>query len=196
MSTTLYETAAALAVTAENLADAIDDQRPGWPDLAAEARSLLDALAPAPPGTPAALDVDAITARASAAPGGYWVAFSGSTWIPWHAHDDDDRIGPWDTGRYIGVYDGDWHGTGQPPAALWEFLAAARADVLALAAEIGRLRAALAQVQDNGTAEWACRQCSAAYFGTPPGDWLCPSCQPYGACQPAATPLMPGKTTG
>jgi hypothetical protein len=181
--TAIYETAVALAITAENLADAIDDQRPGWPQLAADARTLLAALAPAPPGTPAALDVDAITARAAAAPGGYWVAFSNGIWIPWHAPDDAEPASGWDHGRYIGIEDGDWHGTSQPPDTLWEFLAAARDDVLALAAEVGRLRSALAEACYNGTAGWACRMCADAYFGIPPGDGLCPSCQPYGASQ-------------
>jgi len=171
----LYDTAAALAMAAENLADAIDDERPDWPQLAADARALLDALAPAPPGT--VLDVDAIAARAAATPGGYWVAFTDSMWIPWHAHDDDERTGPWDTGRYISVQDGDWHGTGQPPAALWQFLAAARDDVLALVAEVGRLRSALGEADDSEAGEWACRQCADAYFGIPPGDRLCPKCR-------------------
>jgi rubrerythrin len=26
--------------------------------------------------------------------------------------------------------------------------------------------------------EWACRQCGAAYFATPPDDTLCPTCRP------------------
>src|SRR5581483_7664097 len=43
-TSTLYDTAAALAVTAENLADAIDDDRPGWLALAETARDLLTAL--------------------------------------------------------------------------------------------------------------------------------------------------------
>ena len=85
------------------------------------------------------LDVDAIAARAQAAPGGYWVAFSDSLWIPWHA--DTDAPGPsgWDHGRYIAVQDNDWHGDEEPPAELWRFLAAARDDVLTLAAEVRRL---------------------------------------------------------
>jgi NTP pyrophosphatase (non-canonical NTP hydrolase) len=40
----LYDTAVALAVTTEHLADAIDDNRPGWLDLATAASDLLDKL--------------------------------------------------------------------------------------------------------------------------------------------------------
>jgi hypothetical protein len=87
------------------------------------------------------LDVDAITARAEAAPGGPWLAFSDSLWIPWHA--DAAPCSPWDHGRYIAVRDGDWHGDEDPPAELWTFLADARDDVLSLAAEVRRLRTAL-----------------------------------------------------
>jgi hypothetical protein len=28
-----------------------------------------------------------------------------------------------------------------------------------------------------GPGEWGCDQCGAAFFGTPPGDGLCPPCQ-------------------
>jgi hypothetical protein len=89
-------------------------------------------------------DVDAIAARAEAAPGGGWVAFTDQLWIPWSAPDDDPPAGAWDTGRYLRVEKGDWHaGSDDPPPALWEFLASARADVLTLTAEVRRLRAAL-----------------------------------------------------
>ena len=37
-----------------------------------------------------------------------------------------------------------------------------------------KARALLDQVPDG---QWACGQCGAAYFGTPPGDGLCPGCQ-------------------
>ena len=81
--------------------------------------------------------MEAIAARAAAAPDGYWVAMPDGIWIPWAAPDDTDPATAWDHGRYIGIHDGDWHGTTEPPAALWAFLAAARDDVLTLAAEVG-----------------------------------------------------------
>lgn len=91
------------------------------------------------PGISEPFDLEAIESRASAAPGGDWADLGGSIWIPWYA-EDDEQAGPWDTGRYIGVEPGDWHGTDQPPPALWEFLARSRDDVLALVAEVRRLR--------------------------------------------------------
>jgi hypothetical protein len=90
------------------------------------------------------LDVEAIAARAEAAPGGYWVAFSDSVWIPWEADDDLDPEAAWDHGRYVAIQDDGWHGTAEPPEQLWAFLANARDDVLSLAAEVRRLNAALA----------------------------------------------------
>lgn len=69
--TIMYDTAAALAMTAEDLADAIDDQRPGWPALAETARALLTALTGPGRGPRTEPDVDAIAARAAAAPGGH-----------------------------------------------------------------------------------------------------------------------------
>ena len=91
------------------------------------------------------LDVDAITARAEAAPGGNWEAFPHQLRIPWSAPADEDPIGTWGWGRYLTVQENEWHaGSEDPPPALWEFLAAARGDVLALAAEVMRLRAELA----------------------------------------------------
>jgi len=91
------------------------------------------------------LDVDAIAARAEAAPGGYWVAVGDSVFIPWAADDDAPQASGWDHGRYLAVQDGDWHGTAEPPAELWAFLAAARDDVLSLAAEVRRQRAAASE---------------------------------------------------
>lgn len=91
------------------------------------------------------LDVDAITARAEAAPGGYWVVVGDSVFIPWGADDDAPPAAGWDHGRYLAVQDNDWHGTAGPPAELWAFLAAARDDVLSLAAEVRRQRAAAAE---------------------------------------------------
>jgi hypothetical protein len=92
------------------------------------------------------LDVDAIAARAEAAPGGNWEAFTDSLWLPWHAGTDDETDGHWSTsGRWLTVREGIWHaGSEDPPPELWAFLAAARDDVLTLAAEVRRLRAALA----------------------------------------------------
>jgi hypothetical protein len=177
--TIMYDTAAALAMTADDLADAIDDQRPGWPVLAETARALLNTLT-APAHAPAGPDIDVIAARAAAAPGGHWIAWPDSVWIPWHGLDDAEPENAWGHGRYLAVQDNDWHGSDQPPAALWAFLAAARHDVLALTAEVRRLRALLAltaQPQHPGVSgEWGCRQCGAAYFGTPPDEGLCPRC--------------------
>lgn len=103
------------------------------------------------PATPAAaavvpLDVDAIAARALAAPGGCWEAFTDSLWLPWHDdNNDEDTDGHWScSGRWLTIREGGWHtGSEDPPPALWAFLAAARDDVLSLAAEVYRLRAAL-----------------------------------------------------
>ena len=92
------------------------------------------------------LDVDAIAARAEAAPAGNWIAFPDSIWIPWHGADDPpyNPASPWAYGgRHITTQDDGWHGDEEPPAELWAFLAAARDDVLSLAAEVRRLRAAV-----------------------------------------------------
>lgn len=75
------------------------------------------------------VDVAAIAARALAAPIGTCEAYPHMMRIDWTAPDDDTV-----DGRYIGILEGDWHGSEQPPAALWEFLAAAKDDVLALVA--------------------------------------------------------------
>ena len=92
------------------------------------------------------LDVNAIAARAEAAPGGCWEAFPDSLWIPWRASGDDDADGDWScSGRWLAVREGGWHASSEdPPPELWTFLAAARDDVLSLAAEVCRLSAALA----------------------------------------------------
>lgn len=93
------------------------------------------------------LDVDAIAARAQAAPAGCWEAFPDTLWIPWHAPADDEHDPGeyWCSGRILGIREGGWHaGSEDPGPELWEFLAAARDDVLALAAEVRRLRTALA----------------------------------------------------
>lgn len=103
---------------------------------------------------PEPLRLDEIEARAAAAPDGYWIPHDDQFWIPWSADDDAEQVSPHDCGRYITVEDGDWHGTEEPPATLWTFLAHSRDDVLTLAAEVRRLRAEL------GTA----RQC-ADYYG-------------------------------
>jgi hypothetical protein len=91
------------------------------------------------------LDIDAITARAEAAPGGCWEAFPDTLWIPWSASTDDEHTGEWwNSGRWITMQEHGWHtGSEDPGPGLWAFLAAARDDVLTLAAEIRRLRAAL-----------------------------------------------------
>jgi hypothetical protein len=52
-SAAVYGTAAALAVTAERLADAIDDNRPDWLHLAEVAECLLEALVIAKASDPA-----------------------------------------------------------------------------------------------------------------------------------------------
>ncbi len=175
--TIAYDTAAALAMTAADLADAVDDQRPDAPALAEKARALLDMLT-SPPWGSARTDVDIIAARAAAAPGGTWTDEGDRIWIPWSALDDAEPVRDGDDGRYIGVLPGYWHGTAEPPGALWAFLAAARDDVLMLAAEVRRLRAALAAARAVATVgEWACRHCRAAWFGTAPEDGLCPGCR-------------------
>jgi hypothetical protein len=93
------------------------------------------------PGAP--LDVDAIAARAQAAPGGSWEAGVDMLWIPWSAAGDDETDGHWScSGRWIAVREGYWHtGSPDPGPELWAFLATARGDVLALAGEVRRLRA-------------------------------------------------------
>jgi hypothetical protein len=179
--TVMYDTAAALAVTAEDLADAIDDQRPGWPALAETARVLLGALTAPGRGPRPEPDVDAIAARAVAAPGGRWIAWPDSVWVPWHGLDDAEPESPREHGRYLAVRHNDWHGTDQPPAALWAFLAHARDDVLTLAAEVRRLRGVLTATRAAATAgEWACRLCGAAWFGVTPEDGCCPGCHAGG----------------
>lgn len=92
------------------------------------------------------LDVDAIAARAEAAPSGQWEAFPDTLWIPWSADTDDDHDPGdyWRSGRVLAVREFGWHtGSPDPGPELWEFLARARDDVLSLAAEVRRLRAAL-----------------------------------------------------
>jgi hypothetical protein len=188
--TILYDTAAALAVAAADLADAIDDERPGWPILAEQARGLLNTLTARAHGHPIEPGVDAIAARAAAAPGGYWADLGDCIWVPWSALDDAEPLTAWDHGRYIAVQDNPWHGSTAPPGELWEFLAAARDDVLTLAAEVRRLRAALAAAGTTG--QWACQWCADGYFGSPPDDGLCPECRASSQTAPAghaATPL-------
>jgi hypothetical protein len=91
------------------------------------------------------LNVDAIADRAEAAPGGRWEAFADSLWISWHAGTDDEHAGEWwRSGRWVAVWEEGWHtGSEDPGPELWEFLVAARDDVLSLVAEVRRLRAAL-----------------------------------------------------
>jgi hypothetical protein len=99
-------------------------------------------------------DLDAIAARATAAPGGQWETFTDSLRIPWSVpfdpddigHTDDDTDDPWSTGRWIAVREGHWHtGSPDPGPELWQFLGSARADVLELVDEVQRLRAELAR---------------------------------------------------
>jgi hypothetical protein len=115
--------------------------------LVAPGKAAPDAIALAPlrdaarhlPASPP-LDLDAIVARALAAPGGNWIAYVDKLQVPWVADTDDDS-----SGRYIGVLEGPWHtGSEDPPPGFWAFLASARPDVLALVGEILRLRAKLA----------------------------------------------------
>lgn len=95
------------------------------------------------------LDVDAIAARAEAAPAGNWEAFPDTVWIPWSADGDDEHDGEyWRSGRVLGIREFGWHtGSEDPAGELWEFLATARDDVLSLAAEVRRLRAELADAR-------------------------------------------------
>lgn len=89
------------------------------------------------------IDVEAIAGRAEAAPGGAWAAFPDGIWIPWTADGDDEPgTDTWTYGRWVTVQGQSWHtGSPDPGTELWDFLAAARDDVLQLAAEIRRLRA-------------------------------------------------------
>lgn len=89
------------------------------------------------------IDVEAIAGRAEAAPAGAWAAFPDGLWIPWTADGDDEPgCDTWTYGRWITVQGQSWHtGSPDPGPELWAFLAAARDDVLQLAAEIRRLRA-------------------------------------------------------
>lgn len=94
---------------------------------------------------PTPLDVDTIAARANAAPGGRWEPFTDRVWIPWFADTDDEPATHYTSGRWIAIAEGSWHsGSEDPPPELWQFLAAARDDVLSLAAEVRQLRARLA----------------------------------------------------
>jgi hypothetical protein len=178
MTTTAYDLAAALAVTTAHLADALDDQRPEWPQTAATARALLDLLTPA--DMPDSPDVTAIITRAIAAP---WFKIRNAY----------QRPGEF-THFAVEPAADCWSDPHEPPAGLRGFLAAARHDVLTLAAENRRLRAALAfatQPPHPGmTGEWACRQCGTAYFGTPPESALCPWCQARGQIT-AVAPAQP-----
>lgn len=90
-----------------------------------------------------ALDVDAIAARAEAAPGGYWLRTGDQVWMPWAVPGDADPVSPHDHGRYLAIEDGDWTAAPLTPPGLMDFLTRARDDVLALAAEVRRLRARL-----------------------------------------------------
>lgn len=129
-----------------------DWQEMGWccRDCAAAAHL---AWCPDHPGYHTTARVDEIEARAAAAPGGCWIPFADKLRIPWSAHDDEEPVSAWCSGRYLVIEENDWHGAGEPPESLWQFLAHAREDVLALAAEVRRLRAGL------GTA----RQCADYY---------------------------------
>ena len=98
-----------------------------------------------PPG-PGPVDVDAIEARALAAPGGTWEAYPDMARIPWTAPDDDAP-----DGRYLVMMRGDWHSPEDAPGGVWEFLAAARADVLALVALTRWLSEALASALTAST---------------------------------------------
>ena len=159
-----YDIAAALAVTTAHLADAIDDQRPDWRQTAATARAMLDLLTP--PAVPDGLDVTAIIARAIAAP---WFTIRAAA------------LCPGEFGHLVVEPAADcWRDPDEPPAELRDFLAAARHDVLTLAAENRRLRAALsatwtAAVTADG---WGCVNCGTAYFGQVPDDGLCAACEP------------------
>lgn len=100
------------------------------------------------------VDVDAITARAEAAPGGTWIPFPGALWIPFRAADDDESDGHWsNSGRWIAMQEHGWHtGSPDPGPGLWGFLATARTDVLALAAEVERLRSELNDYRQEAAA--------------------------------------------
>jgi hypothetical protein len=100
------------------------------------------------------VDTDAITARAQAAPDGQWEAFPAGLWIPYRADADDEAEQHWScSGRWIALQEHPWHtGSENPGPELFEFLANARADVLALAAENRRLRNALNSTRQEAAA--------------------------------------------
>lgn len=163
-----YEIAAALATAAARLADGLDgghDERRHR--YSAYVRVLLDLL-----GTDHATDdprTAAIINRAIEAP---WFAVT---------EDYDDR-GDFICFSVASACD-DWTDPREPPAELRSFLQSARLDVLTLAAEVRRLRTILATGQAAVVGDgWGCVRCGAAWFGTPPGDGLCPLSAP--ACQP------------
>lgn len=95
------------------------------------------------------LNVDAIAARAEAAPSGCWEAFPDSLWIPWSDAADDEHDGEWwRSGRWLAIRDEGWHaGSENPGPELLTFLAGARDDVLALTAEVRRQRAELERLR-------------------------------------------------
>jgi len=108
------------------------------------------------------LDVEAIAARAQAAPAGEWMACPDMLWIPYSGAADDETDGHWScSGRWIAIQEGIWHnGSPGPGAELWEFLAAARDDVLSLAAEVRRLRGELCEARAASGARGALRAAS------------------------------------
>lgn len=92
------------------------------------------------------MDIDAMEARALAAPAEYRV-FNDSIWIPWSDVDhDDENFGQfWDSGRWVKIDPSPWHeGTGsEDPDEIWPLWGNARGDILALVAEVRRLRGEL-----------------------------------------------------
>jgi hypothetical protein len=95
------------------------------------------------------LDLNAIEARALAAPGGEWAEFPDGIWIPFtDVVNDDEHYGrSWDSGRIVRIDEQHWHTQGADPDGLWPFLATVRPDVLALVREVRRLRTEAMQLR-------------------------------------------------
>lgn len=125
------------------------------------------------------LDIEAIARRAENAPGGDWVQVGDQVRVPWTApgdagYDTDDYwMAFLDSGRYLTIADSDWIDCGNiTPPGLMEFLEHSRQDVLALAAEVRRLRGLLAPGLAPGPAVGA-RHCPICQVGWAGPAWSC-----------------------
>lgn len=156
---TRYDIAAALAVNTANLADALDDGRDDWHRHAAYSRALLDLL-----------DADGADDPRTAA------IINRAIIAPWFTIRTRIAVGE-PAGYLVTPGPSDWADPDEPPAALRAFLQSARLDVLTLAVEVRRLRAAPGQRAADDPGGWACPRCDAAYFGAAVGGGLCSECR-------------------